>query len=177
MSEVSVCRLKGFHPHSKEPPLFSVRSLFCNWTRDTTPPDLGQSQPGTTLSERPTPVLVFERPTLILVRKRPFKCWTVPLRIWTLSLCCPLRCANTWFWRTQRSACWTSGDRQEAPWWGNWTVYVSVCFTVFINWLVFANKTLLAAEFSDHIYDFIKVFFCLLKLPDFLQMKEVVDEV
>ncbi|KAM8837122.1 AMSH-like protease isoform 2-T2 [Spinachia spinachia] len=24
MSEVSVCRLKGFHPHSKEPPLFSV---------------------------------------------------------------------------------------------------------------------------------------------------------
>ncbi|XP_077958852.1 AMSH-like protease isoform X3 [Gasterosteus aculeatus] len=81
MSEVSVCRLKGFHPHSKEPPLFSVRSLFCNWTRDTTPPDLGQSQPGTTLSERPTPVLVFERPTLILVRKRPFKCWTVPLRI------------------------------------------------------------------------------------------------
>ncbi|XP_037611882.1 AMSH-like protease isoform X2 [Sebastes umbrosus] len=25
MSEVSGCRLKGFHPHSKEPPLFSVR--------------------------------------------------------------------------------------------------------------------------------------------------------
>nr|XP_040033245.1 AMSH-like protease isoform X1 [Gasterosteus aculeatus aculeatus] len=33
MSEVSVCRLKGFHPHSKEPPLFSVRSLFCVQTR------------------------------------------------------------------------------------------------------------------------------------------------
>lgn len=25
MSEVSACKLKGFHPHSKEPPLFTVR--------------------------------------------------------------------------------------------------------------------------------------------------------
>lgn len=25
MSEVAGCRLKGFHPHSKDPPLFTVR--------------------------------------------------------------------------------------------------------------------------------------------------------
>uniref|UniRef100_A0A3B4Z252 STAM binding protein-like 1 n=1 Tax=Stegastes partitus TaxID=144197 RepID=A0A3B4Z252_9TELE len=29
MSEVSGCRLKGFHPHSKEPPLFTVRTALC----------------------------------------------------------------------------------------------------------------------------------------------------
>ncbi|XP_068585273.1 AMSH-like protease isoform X3 [Cebidichthys violaceus] len=64
MSEVSVCRLKGFHPHSKEPPLFSVRTLVCDWSRD---PD--QSQPSVCdhcSSKCPTLILVPERPTLNL---------------------------------------------------------------------------------------------------------------
>uniref|UniRef100_A0A3B4XGG4 STAM binding protein like 1 n=1 Tax=Seriola lalandi dorsalis TaxID=1841481 RepID=A0A3B4XGG4_SERLL len=31
MSEVSGCRLKGFHPHSKEPPLFTVSTFLLLW--------------------------------------------------------------------------------------------------------------------------------------------------
>lgn len=86
MGEVAGCRLKGFHPHSKDPPQFTVRtavnmkinSYMCH------------------LSQICIKYWYHTRNTFKEVKHRFF------------SIC---RFASTLWWRTRKRQFWTSGDR------------------------------------------------------------------